>query len=149
VEGDVEPPGAVGRPGAGGGLLTGEEFSQLLALVRTWHPRAGSDVLGRLRAGGAGRYSRGRRRAPDCRNADSVGSAGRSAMRRRGGLGPGLHGLGVSAKEQKGHGFRTYSRETHPHLPSGRKNRCRSSRGRLPSHHHAHQGPARPDGTQR
>jgi hypothetical protein len=34
------------------GLLTADEFSQLLALLRTWHPRAGSDVLARLRAGG-------------------------------------------------------------------------------------------------
>jgi 5-methylcytosine-specific restriction endonuclease McrA len=41
------------------GLLTAEEFLQLLALLRTWHPRAGSDLLARLRAGGR-RYAQGR-----------------------------------------------------------------------------------------
>jgi len=43
------------------GLLSAEEFRHLLALLRTWHPRAGNDVLGRLRAGGV-RYARSRRR---------------------------------------------------------------------------------------
>jgi hypothetical protein len=42
------------------GLLTAEEFRQLLALVGTWPPRPGSDLLARLRAGGAKRYA-GRR----------------------------------------------------------------------------------------
>jgi 5-methylcytosine-specific restriction endonuclease McrA len=41
------------------GALTEEEYRQLLALVRTWHPRAGADVLARLRAGGR-RYAGGR-----------------------------------------------------------------------------------------
>jgi 5-methylcytosine-specific restriction endonuclease McrA len=45
------------------GLLTGAEFRQLLALLRTWHPRAGADLLARLRAGGR-RYGRGRRTPP-------------------------------------------------------------------------------------
>jgi hypothetical protein len=43
------------------GLLTAEEFLGLLALLRTWHPRASGDVLGRLRSGGW-RYAVRRRR---------------------------------------------------------------------------------------
>jgi hypothetical protein len=34
------------------GLLTAGEYAELLALVRNWHPRARSDLLARLRAGG-------------------------------------------------------------------------------------------------
>ena len=41
------------------GLLLEEEYRQLLALVATWRPRSGSDLLARLRAG-AVRYGRGR-----------------------------------------------------------------------------------------
>lgn len=41
------------------GLLTAEEYCALLGLIRTWHPRAQGDVLGRLRSG-AGRYARRR-----------------------------------------------------------------------------------------
>jgi 5-methylcytosine-specific restriction endonuclease McrA len=50
-----------GRCNEAKGLLTAEEFRQLLVLLRTWHPRAGADVLGRLRAGGR-RYAVSRRR---------------------------------------------------------------------------------------
>jgi 5-methylcytosine-specific restriction endonuclease McrA len=39
------------------GLMTEAEYKELLALLRTWHPRAGADVLGRLRSGGR-RYRR-------------------------------------------------------------------------------------------
>ena len=34
------------------GSLSGDEFGQLMELIRTWHPAAGNDVLCRLRAGG-------------------------------------------------------------------------------------------------
>jgi 5-methylcytosine-specific restriction endonuclease McrA len=43
------------------GCLTSEEFRQLRAVLRTMHPRAFTDVLARLRSGGA-RYARGRRK---------------------------------------------------------------------------------------
>ena len=42
------------------GLLSAEEFRQLLALIGSWAPRAGSDLLARLRAGGGKRYGRNR-----------------------------------------------------------------------------------------
>jgi 5-methylcytosine-specific restriction endonuclease McrA len=42
------------------GCLTEGEYRQLLALLRTWHPKAGSDVLARLRSGGR-RYGVSRR----------------------------------------------------------------------------------------
>jgi 5-methylcytosine-specific restriction endonuclease McrA len=41
------------------GQLSAGEFAQLLALLRTWPPRAFADVLGRLRAGWT-RYRGGR-----------------------------------------------------------------------------------------
>jgi hypothetical protein len=44
------------------GLLSSDEFRQVLALIATWPPRAGSDLLARLRAGGGARY--GRRATP-------------------------------------------------------------------------------------
>jgi 5-methylcytosine-specific restriction endonuclease McrA len=34
------------------GVLSGEEFSELLSLTRSWLPRIRQDLLGRLRAGG-------------------------------------------------------------------------------------------------
>lgn len=40
------------------GVMTEEEYRELLALLRGWHPRAGADVLARLRHGGR-RYRRG------------------------------------------------------------------------------------------
>jgi hypothetical protein len=40
------------------GLLTADEYRQLLALVHSWHPRAGADLLGWLRHG-ARRYRGG------------------------------------------------------------------------------------------
>ncbi len=43
------------------GCLTEEEYRQLLALLHRWHPKAGNDVLARLRAGGR-RYAAPRRR---------------------------------------------------------------------------------------
>jgi 5-methylcytosine-specific restriction endonuclease McrA len=39
------------------GLLSAEEYVQLLALLQTFHPRAAGDVRGRLAAGGR-RYAR-------------------------------------------------------------------------------------------
>lgn len=45
------------------GLLTAEEYKELLALVSTWPPRAGCDLLDRLRSGGA-RYGKSRQRRP-------------------------------------------------------------------------------------
>jgi hypothetical protein len=43
-------------------LLTAEEYRQLRALIATWPPRAGSDLLARLRAGGGRRYASRRER---------------------------------------------------------------------------------------
>jgi hypothetical protein len=39
------------------GALSAEEFKALLALIASWPPRAGNDLLARLRAGGK-RYGR-------------------------------------------------------------------------------------------
>jgi 5-methylcytosine-specific restriction endonuclease McrA len=46
------------------GIMSEAEYHQLLDLLRGFHPRAGGDVLRRLRAGGA-RYATGRGRR-DC-----------------------------------------------------------------------------------
>jgi 5-methylcytosine-specific restriction endonuclease McrA len=43
------------------GILTADEYRALWRLLSTWHPRAGADVLRRLRAGGR-RYATGRGR---------------------------------------------------------------------------------------
>jgi hypothetical protein len=34
------------------GILSAEEFAQLLAIISSFHPRAKADLLARLRAGG-------------------------------------------------------------------------------------------------
>jgi hypothetical protein len=46
------------------GLLSAEEFRGLLSRIATWAPRAGSDLLGRLRAGGGARYAKARAARP-------------------------------------------------------------------------------------
>jgi 5-methylcytosine-specific restriction endonuclease McrA len=43
------------------GQLSTEEFQKLRDLVNSWHPRAGCDLLARLRSGGQ-RYARSRKR---------------------------------------------------------------------------------------
>jgi hypothetical protein len=45
------------------GCLTADEYKELLTLISTWPPRAGSDLLARLRTGTA-RYSKSRQQRP-------------------------------------------------------------------------------------